>query len=346
MNGHISRDNVQCSHWIGADVSKVSFDVGLVACDQHYPDTALREIPTNSFERSREGVEAFLDWLGAKGVDAEKVRVVMEATGNYSTELAVWMLCACPSLSPAIVNPHHTAAFIRSMAVRNKTDRLEARALGFYGVERLPRPYEPLSPEHAELRSLSRHRDQLVRQQTMMKNQMQEAGACPFVRKNRKKRLRLINNDIARVEKEMKALVGQDEKLRRDVELLTSIYGVAFINATTILAELGDLRRFSLARQLTAFAGMSPRHRDSGSSVHGRSRLCKQGNPRVRQCLYLSAMTAIRANNQFRRMYQRLRDEGKAPMVALGAIMRKLLVLMRAILINGQPYRPLGITRQ
>ena len=143
----------------------------------------------------------------------------------------------------------------------------------------------------------------------------------------------------------MKALVNHDEELKRDVTLLTSIYGVAFINATTILAELGDLRRFALGRQLTAFAGMSPRHRDSGSSVHGRSRLCKQGNPRVRQSLYLSAMVAIRGNNQFRQTYLRLLDEGKAKMVALAAIMRKLLVLMRAILINGQAYQAWGITR-
>jgi transposase len=345
MSENTNRNSSQDTAWIGADVSKATFDVGLVGCDQHYPDTPLREIRTNSFERSPKGVEAFLDWLDSQHVDEQKVRLVMEATGSYSSELAVWMLCARPSLSPAIVNPYHTAAFIKSMGVRNKTDRLEARALGFYGIERRPQPYEPLSPEHARLRSLSRYRDQLVRERTTMKNQMQESGACAFIKKNQNKRLRLISDDIERVEKQMKALVNHDDELKRNVTLLTSIYGVAFVNATTILAELGDLRRFALARQLTAFAGMSPRHHDSGSSVHGRSRLCKQGSPRVRQSLYLSAMVAIRGNNQFRQTYLRLLDEGKAKMVALGAIMRKLLVVMRAILINGQAYQAQGITR-
>jgi len=333
------------THWVGADVAKSTFDAALVRCNQHYPDTPLREIPACTFERSSKGVQAFLSWLDAQGLEDTDVRVVMEATGNYSTELAVWMLSQRQTLRPAIANPRHTSAFIKSMGLRNKTDRLEARALGFYGVERRPLAYEAPSPEQAELRALSRYRDSLVRQRTALKNQMKETCGSTFVQKNQAKRLRLLTRDIERVEEQMKALVAQHEDLNRDIELLMSIYGVAFINATTVLAELGDLRRFTLARQLSAFAGMSPRHRQSGTSIHGRSRLCKQGNSRVRQCLYLSALAAIRGNNQLRDTYQRLLAQGKPRMVALGAIMRKLLTLMRAILISGKRYQPLGITR-
>lgn len=345
MNQQYNRNKEMPSHWVGADVAKKTFDAGLVRRGQHYPDTSLRAIPAKTFERSQKGVEAFLRWLDAQEMDGEKVRVVMEATGEYSTELAAWLLERHPALAPAIANPRHTSAFIKSMGVRNKTDRLEARALGFYGVERTPVAYEIPSPEHAELRELSRYRDALVRQRTRMKNQMKETGNSAFVKKNQAKRLRLLKDDIERVEKEMKRLVEAHPDLKRDVELLTSIYSVAFINATTILAELGDLRRFTLARQLTAFAGMSPRHHQSGSSIHGRSRLCKQGNPRVRQCLYLSAMAAIGGNNNFRTLYRKLIAQGKPKMVALGAVMRKLLTIMRAILIHNTPYQPLGITR-
>ncbi len=345
MNENSSRNISMGTHWVGADVAKSTFDAALVRCNQHYPDTPLREIPACTFERSSKGVQAFLSWLDAQGLEDTDVRVVMEATGNYSTELAVWMLSQRQTLRPAIANPRHTSAFIKSMGLRNKTDRLEARALGFYGVERRPLAYEAPSPEQAELRALSRYRDSLVRQRTALKNQMKETCGSTFVQKNQAKRLRLLTRDIERVEEQMKALVAQHEDLNRDIELLMSIYGVAFINATTVLAELGDLRRFTLARQLSAFAGMSPRHRQSGTSIHGRSRLCKQGNSRVRQCLYLSALAAIRGNNQLRDTYQRLLAQGKPRMVALGAIMRKLLTLMRAILISGKRYQPLGITR-
>ena len=344
MNENSSSIDSMSTHWVGADVAKGTFDAALVQYTQHYPDASLREIPACTFERSPKGVRAFLSWLDAQGVDDAEVRVVMEATGNYSTELAVWMLSQRQSLRPAIANPRHTSAFIKSMGLRNKTDRLEARALGFYGVERHPRPYEVPRPEQAELRALSRYRDSLVRQRTALKNQTKETSASTFVQKIQAKRLRLLTHDIERVEEQMKALLDQHENLKRDIELLITIYGVAFINATTILAELGDLRRFTLARQLSAFAGMSPQHRQSGTSIRGRSRLCKQGNARVRQCLYLSALAAIRGNNQFRATYQRLLAQGKPRMVALGAIMRKLLTLMRAILISGKQYQPLGIT--
>lgn len=339
-----NRNNATTSHWVGADVAKDTFDAGFVRCDQRYPDTPLRAIPTKSFQRSPKGVQTFLHWLERQGLTADNVRVVMEATGKYSTELAVWMLEQRATLAPAIVNPHHTSAFIKSMAIRNKTDSLEARALGFYGVERNPMAYEIPSPEYAELRELSRYRDNLVRQCTRMKNQMKERCSSPFVQQNQDKRLRLIKGDIKRVVKEMKQLVQAHPNLKADIELLTSIYGIAFINATTTLAELGDLRRFTRARQLTAFAGMSPRHHQSGTSIRRRSRLCKQGSPRVRQSLYLSAMIAIRGNNNFRTTYQKLLAQGKPKMVALGAIMRKLLTTMRAILISGKPYQPLGIT--
>lgn len=344
MNENSTQNNSMSTHWVGADVAKSTFDAALVRREQHYPDTPLREIPARTFERSFHGVQAFISWLDAQGVGDAGVRVVMEATGNYSTELAVWMLSQRQTLNPAIANPRHTSAFIKSMGVRNKTDRLEARALGFYGVERHPLAYEVPSPEQAELRALSRYRDTLVRQRTALKNQMKETCESTFVQKIQAKRLRLLTRDIERVEQQMKALVDQHEDLTHDIALLMTIYGVAFINATTILAELGDLRRFTLARQLSAYAGMSPQHRQSGTSIRGRSHLCKQGNSRVRQCLYLSALAAIRGNNQLRETYQRLLAQGKPPMVALGAIMRKLLTLMRAILISGKRYQPLGIT--
>jgi transposase len=345
MKQQKSRNNPTSIHWVGIDVAKATFDAGLVRRDQRYPDTPLREIPAASFKHSPEGIKTFLTWLDTQGIDGEEVRVIMEASGGPSVKLALYILEQRPALTPAIVNPYQTAAFIKSMNVRNKTDRLEARALGFYGIERNPMAYEPPTPEHAELRELSRYRDRLVKEQTALKNQTKETCHSTTVRKTQTKRMKLLVADIKHIEQSMKKLVTQHDDLKRDIELLSSIFGVAFINAAMIIAELGDLRRFEHARQLTAFAGMSPKHRQSGTSIHGRTRLCKQGNPRVRRGLYLSAMVAIRGNNKMRQTYQKLLKEGKPKMVALGAIMRKLLVLMRAILIGGKPYQPMGITR-
>jgi len=341
--GTVGRED-QKGHWAGLDVAKATFDAALVRRGQGFGDTALREVPVETFARTRQGVGLFVAWLEAQGVEVDEVRVVMEATGPFSTELAVWMLEECAALSPAIVNPRHTASFLKSLGVRNKTDRLEARGLAFFGMERRPKAYEPVCAGRAELRELSRHRDALVRERTMVKNRMENKSTSAYVRRDLKRHLEQLDQRIARAEAAMKKCVDKSDELKRDVALLDSIYGVAFINATTILAELGDLRRFDRARQLSAYAGMSPRQHESGASVHGRSRLCKQGNPRVRQCLYLSAMVAIRGNNALASAYRKLIESGKRPMVALAAVMRKLLTLMRAILISGKPYDPMWKT--
>ena len=124
----------------------------------------------------------------------------------------------------------------------------------------------------------------------------------------------------------MRLVVNGDEDSRCDFALLTSIDGVGPITAMTVLAEIGDLRRFERARQLTAYAGVSPRVVLSGTSVHGKTRMCKRGNARVRQALYLSAMATLNTKhpNTLSTMHYRLCEEGKEGKAALGAVMRKL----------------------
>lgn len=343
MNIDTMRVTECAAHWAGMDVAKASFDVGLVRWDQRYPATPLREIPVRQFARTREGVEAFVVWLDdvwGPAPHTEPVRACMEATGSYSAELAVWLLEQRPALQPAIVNPQRTSAFIKSLGLRNKTDKLEARALGFYGVERRPVAYEPPTAEQATLRDLSRYRDALVRARVAEKERAAEPASSKVVRQLQRKRIRQLERDIERVEEEMRRLVRERPELARDVAQLTTIYGVGFVTAVVVLVELGDLRRFQRARQLSAYAGVSPRLVESGSSVHGRPRMCKQGNARARQALYLASVTVIRGHSDLQQDYCRLLAQGKAPKVALGAVMRKLLTIMRAILISGEPYRP------
>ena len=186
-----------------------------------------------------------------------------------------------------------TKAFIDSLNQRNRTDGLAARGLAFYGVERRPAPYEPLSKARQELRELSRCRDALVAQRTALKNRLREKSTSKIVRRMQTRQRRQLNDDIAKLEQEMKRVTNEDEHFKSDFALLISIDGVGPVTAMTILAELGDLRRFERARQLTAFAGVSPRVIQSGTSVRGKTHMCKRGNGRVRQALYLSAMATL-----------------------------------------------------
>lgn len=332
------------AHWVGLDVSKRTFDAALALSDQRFPSTPLRALSWKAFPRTRVGVAAFLAWLDVQVPSAERgsVRVVMEATGQYSVELTAWLLARRLSLGPAIENPAGTKAFIDSLNQRNKTDGLDARGLAFYGVERRPAPYEPLSKARQELRTLSRYRDTLVARRTALKNRLHEKSSSKVVARMQTRQLRQLGRDTAKLQQEMRRVVNEDEAFRCDFALLTSIDGIGPITAMTVLAERGDLRRFEGARQLTAYAGVSPRVVQSGSSVRGKTRMCKRGNKRIRHALYLSAMATLNTKrpNSLSVMYTRLHDEGKTGKAALGAVMRKQLTVMRAVLISGKPYDP------
>lgn len=328
-------------YWVGIDVSKKTFDAALAGPEQRFPSTPLRTLPWKAFARTREGVVALLAWLDEHAPKTQ-TRVVMEATGKYSIELTIWLVAERAALQPSIENPKSAKAFIDSLNQRNRTDGLAARGLAFYGVERRPAPYEPLSKPRQELRELSRYRDILVARRTALKNRSHENTTSKIVTRMQIRQLGQLERDMEKVLQEMKRVVNDDEHFKRDFGLLISIDGVGPITALTVLAEIGDLRRFGRARQLTAYAGVSPRVVQSGSSVRRKTRMCKQGNKRIRQALYLSAMATLNTKNSncLSTMHQRLCQEGKDGKSALGAVMRKQLTVMRAIIISGKPYNP------
>ena len=334
--------NETTTHWAGIDVAKDTFDISIVLAHQHHPKTPLCDIPAETFDRTAKGVSQSLKWIDTQlkkaGESETPVRAVMEATGKYSLELTALLTQERPGLRPAIINPKRGHDFINSLGMRGKTDRMDARAMGFYGVERRPTEYEPQSPHFAKLREMNRFRDFLVAQKVAEANRMDDVSQCKEVRKIAKRRKTQIERDIKKIETEMKAHVTSTPDLKRDAQLLATIPGVGFLSVCTIMAELGDLRRFKRARQATAFAGMCPSEFESGSSVRGKTRLSKSGNARIRQSLYMSAMSATRVAGPLQKDYTRKLGDGKSRMVALGMVMRKLLVLMRAILVSGKPY--------
>lgn len=326
--------------WAGLDVAKDTFDAAWAAPVIGCSVVELRHLPARTFARTPQGVNDFLQWSAAViPAPQENPRVIMEATGAYSTQLAAWLTQARPELRPAIANPKRTADFIQSLGLRNKTDRLDARALALYGFDRRPAPYEPPRPERAELRGLLRYRDALVAERVAENNRAKETGQPTAVQKLQKRRLTQLDRDIEKLEHKSRELMRKHPALTRDMELLETIYGVGFLTAAIVLAELGDLRRFPQARQLTAFAGLSPRIVQSGKTRRG-THLCKQGNGRVRQALYMAAVAATRGDTQLAHDYHAMVQAGKPRMIALGALMRKLLCVMRAVLVYETPYQP------
>jgi transposase len=324
--------------WSGIDVGKKTFQASWVSAESRGDE--FHKIRSQEFARTRKGVSQYLKWLRKLSEKDSSIRVVMEATGRYSLELHAWLVRAQPELKPAIVNPKLAKHFHQSLGLRNKNDSVDARSLGLMGRERQPEPFQPLEPEYQHLRDLMRQRRVLVQARIEERSRLEQFQNSPKVAKFVRSHLQHLERLLARIEKELQKLVQKSPQLQPDVDRLMTIPGVGQITALTVLGELGDLRRFKRSRQVSAMAGLTPHNVESGSSTQY-SRLDRMGSPQVRKVLYMAALTMTR-NTKYHlgRTYLHLIEENHlCKKEALVAIMRKTLVLMRAMLISNSDYQ-------
>jgi len=319
--------------WAGCDLAKATFDLAIWG-HQDMPDMRVRHV-----QRKADAIPAVLDWLRQSAPEGIRLGIVMEATGAFSEETARWFLAQDSDLIVAIVNPALTCAYMRSLGLRNKTDLLDAKALALYGQERRPVSWESPTEEMVQLRDLVRTRAELIDAQTAMKLRLNDHDRSSKTATTALEQVLVtLGAQIEILEAEIEAMINGNEVWRSQSKHFRSIKGIGPVTVATILAELGDLRRFLRSRQLTAFAGVSPRKKDSGTSVRGKARMCKQGSTRVRAVLYMAASSAARFNPDMKTFYEHLLAQGKERRSALGAVMRKLLVLMRALAKSDRDY--------
>lgn len=329
----VTREKNKC--WIGCDISKATFEIALWP-NEPGKKVALKSIPTVSFERSVAGVDEFYNWLKPKANCT--YHIVMEATGIYSKEAAKWLLEKDPELLVSIINPNLSKAFNVSLGVRNKTDAVDSRCLALFGVERNPELYHLLSKNDEDLRVMVRSREFAVEMRKQIKTHLMDMDADSTSAETLGKIVDALDEGVEFFTNTITAAVKSDAKKSDDYEMLTSISGVGIVTATTVIAELGDLRDYKSEEQLASYVGLSVKIFDSGSSVHKKPRITKQGNRSVRKVLYMAAMSTIQKDNDFADLYNRLVAKGKAKKVAICAVMRRMLLTMRAILKNGKEY--------
>lgn len=320
--------NIRPTQWLGLDISAASFDAALAE------EGALPELrqPTRAYPRTREGIATCLARAG------EVAGVALESTGRYSQEAAAWLREARPGLRVCVLNPMQVKAYGRSLAIRNKNDQVDARVIACFAASRRPKPSWVPAPELLQLRELVKERAAVKRMLAAdrMRAHPGEGKLLGQVRAGLHTQMKVA---VAQLEDGIRALLKAHPSLQADVRRMMTAPGVGLIVATTVLALLGDLRRFERGSQLAAFAGVSPQQQTSGTSVRGRTRMCKQGSSRVRQALYLAAMAAVRVDGPLKSAYEALVARGKRRKAALGAIMRRLLVILRALLVHGTDYR-------
>jgi transposase len=155
-----------------------------------------------------------------------------------------------------------------------------------------------------------------------------------------KAHIEYLDREIGKTKKLIGSHLEGHPGLKRQRELLTSIPGIAELTAAKLLAEVSDWSAFGSARQVAAYAGLTPRQRVSGSSVRGKPRLSKIGNAKLRCALYMPAVVALRCNPVIKAFCARLRERGLRSKALVGAAMRKLLHQVYGVLKSGRKFDP------
>ncbi len=313
--------------YLGIDVGKESFTVAL-----------LGEGPAHQghFKNDVAGFERLVRWL--KKREGQAVYACMEATNRYWEALAFFL--HEQGFEVSVVNPKLIKRHSQTVMQRNKTDRQDALTIADYCRKQQPERWQPPPVAYRELREMVRHVSALKRDRTRALNRQQSGLETAAVLKAVAAQIEFLNQQIADLEQQIVDHIDQDPDLKRDKVLLLSIPGIGDTTAAVFLAEVQDVSRFSQARQLDAYAGLTPGQRESGSSVHGRPHLVKWGNAQLRTAFYMPALSAYRWNPVIASLHQRMQERGKSRMTIVTASMRKLLHLCYGVLKTRKPFDP------
>ncbi len=312
---------------LGIDISKSDFHACLI--DEN-------RIGRRSFPNSQTGFSQLSKWLTNRKVVT--VFACMEATGFYWEALALYLFEAGHEVS--VVNPSRTKAYANSEILRAKTDSIDAAMIARFAQAQRPPLWQPPAPESRVLQALVRHLEHLKTIHGQQVVRLETPGLPLQVTASIEAVIADLRREITEIERAIRDHIDRHPGLKVRHDLLTSIKGIGDTTASLILAELPALDRLRSTKAVAAYAGLSPRALQSGTSIRGRGSICRTGNSRLRKAFFYPALTAIRYNPQLKAFADRLTLAGKPRMVVVTAVMRKLLVLAYAVLKSGRQFDP------
>jgi len=303
--------------YVGIDVSKATLDVF---------DAALGR--GERIENASAAIAALL-----KRWRSKDVFVLFEATGTYDRLLRKAL--SRTDIAFARVNPLRARDFARAAGFLAKTDALDARMLAAMAARMRPRATAPVDPGREQLRLLHRRRDQLVLMRQQERTRFSEAQGAEE-RDDLTRHIAWLSGEIKSLERRTQALLASLRSLKDAWTRLRSAPGIGPVAATTLLALMPELGSCS-PKSIAALAGLAPFNRDSGKERGKRT--IAGGRKRVRDALYMAALSAKRTSPRFAHIYRTMIAAGKAPKLALIAIARRLLIALNAMIRDNAQFK-------
>jgi transposase len=323
---------------VGIDVAQKELVVSLSNMDE---ETATTIYAHKTFLNTEKGFTALLLWVKKQTVTDSPIRYVMEATGVYHEALAYFL--ADRTCSVSIVMPNKITNFFRTLEVKTVTDKSMSEAIALFGLSKKLEDWVRPQAVFRELRQLTRERDQLIAERTMLKNQLHaeqiEAYPSKTIISRMYSRIKMVTTQLKQGLDEATAVIKRDAQIDKSVRLITTIPGIGPITAAIIMAETNGFELIRSKKQLTSYAGLDVKEKESGTSVKGKPRISKRGNRYLRKAMYMPAMAAIRHSERYKEIFVRIVSKNGIKMKGCVAVQRKLLEMTYTIHKTQKPYQ-------
>jgi len=323
---------MEFKEFIVVDVGKFFFDVCI-----HTTQVS------NQFEANANGFKAFLKWAkkNTKVADNETL-IVMEHTGNYSLNLAVFLegksrkFVIVPSLE-----------IKKSIGlVRGKSDKIDAQRIAQYAYRRRDEIKATELPGQTitKIRQFVSSRALLVKQKKGLTNALKELKGLRKERENKdvcKTYERLIKSlkvEIKSLEKKMLEVIKADEEIKKQFDLICSIKGVGELTAAHMIVVTEGFQKFNNARQFASYCGVAPFPYSSGTSIKGRNKVSNLANKEIKSLIHLCAISSIQYSAEMKIYYDKKLKEGKHKMTVINAVRNKVIQRIFAVINRGTPY--------
>lgn len=324
---------------VGIDCAKNDFTVTFSICDSQHE---VKHLSSKTFANDESGFKAFNKWYDKLWKRSVPLIMVMEATGVYHERLAHFLFDT--GCKVVVLLPKRAKDFSRTIKIKKITDKIASQYLAIMGLEKKLDLWSKPQRVYADLKQLTREKEQLQGHITQIKNQIhaEESGIWPNKRtlSRLNESLKLYRKQRANVLKEIEIVVNSDQNLKERVKKVTTIPGVGTLTAATIIGETDGFNQVKNKRQLVSYAGYDVINHESGTSIKTKARISKRGNKNIRKAMHMPALTSIRSGGNNKDLFARLMSKSGIKMKGVVAVQRKILVLIYTLWKNETIYDP------
>ncbi len=320
----------------GIDISKDTIDVNVIEKDNPEIKREIR------FANDFKGFDKMQFWFSKNKIELKNCLFCMEHTGTYGLLLFSWLTqkeidyCVEPALQ-----------IKRSIGMtRGKNDKIDAHRIATYAMTHCHnlKPFELPAKNILQIKQLLTYRDQLVRIRTSFKNsikshqQYQKLSELISIARDIKKQIDQYTKKIAEIEKQIKEIIAEDEKLKKNFTYATSVKGVGLIISAFMLVTTSNFTSFENGRKYACYTGIAPFENSSGTSIKGKTKTSHLANKKMRSLLSNGANSAYKWDPEIRAYYKRKIKEGKDHKVVINAICCKLVNRVFAVVKRQSNY--------